>query len=135
MTPGDEIRNLLQRYARAADRRDLDALSGCFHPDAVITGARGPLDLAAWLATMSGPRVFANSMHLLADPLLDLAEAAETEALALARADPYAVVFQLGDPAADQGDLTLGIRYLDDLVVLDGRWVIAQRSATTLWMR
>ena len=74
-------------------------------------------------------------MHLLADPLLDLAEAAETEALALARADTYAVVFQLGDPAADQGDLTLGIRYLDDLVVLDGRWVIAQRSATTLWMR
>ncbi len=135
MTPADEIRNLLQRYARAADQRDLDVLAACFHPEAQITGARGPLDLEAWLATMSGPRAFPTSMHLLSDPLLELEEAVGSEATASARTDTYAVVFQLGDPDGDQGDLTLGIRYLDDLVVLDGRWVIARRVATTLWMR
>ena len=31
----DELRALVQRYARAADDRDIDALAALFHPDAV----------------------------------------------------------------------------------------------------
>ena len=37
----DALRALLQRYARAADERDIDALAGLFHPEAEIAGARG----------------------------------------------------------------------------------------------
>jgi hypothetical protein len=44
-------------------------------------------------------------------------------------------VYQLGDRDAGQADLTLGIRYLDHVERYQGRWVIRQRVARTLWTR
>jgi hypothetical protein len=126
----DEMRALVQRYSRAADERDLAALESLFHPDATIDGVRGPSTLAEWLATMHAPRAFPTSMHVLGDPLIDIDEAAGT-----ARMDTYGIVYQLGDAKAGQGDLTMGVRYLDELVRLDGRWVIRARVARTIWMR
>jgi hypothetical protein len=126
----DELRNLLQRYARAADGRDVDTLSTLFHPDAVISGTRGELTLEAWLDTMRAPRAFPVSMHVLGDPLVALAAGGEQGTL-----DTYAVVYQLGDHGAGQDDLTLGIRYVDDVVRFQGRWVIQRRRAETVWMR
>lgn len=130
MNPHDELRALVQRYARAADERDVAGLSALFHPDAVIEGARGTQTLGEWLDAMRAPRTFPTSMHVLGDPLIELADGADSGTL-----DTYAVVYQLGDAAASQGDLTLGIRYLDDVVVLDDRWVVRHRRARTLWMR
>jgi hypothetical protein len=126
----EELRNLLQRYARAADERDLDTLSSVFHPDAVISGARGEQTLEAWLDTMRAPRAFPVSMHVLGDPLVDLVAHGDQGVL-----DTYAVVYQLGDREAGQADLTLGIRYRDDVVRFRDRWVILRRRAETLWMR
>ncbi len=130
MSAHDELVDLLQRYARAVDRRDLDALAGVFVPDAVLVGAHGNQTLEEWLATMRGPRAFPTSMHVLGSPLVSLGADGTTAAL-----DTYAVVYQLGDKAAGQDDLTLGINYLDDAVLDDGRWVIARRESKTLWMR
>ena len=39
VNPRDALRELLQRYARAADDRDVTALAALFHPEAEITGA------------------------------------------------------------------------------------------------
>lgn len=129
MNPYEELRGLLQRYARAVDDRDIEALEALFHPEAEITGARGALGLEAWLDTMRAPRTFPQSMHMIGDPLIDLrnAEAADL--------DTYAVVHQLSDPASGQGDLTLGIRYLDEAVLHEERWVFVRRDSRTLWMR
>ncbi len=69
-------------------------------------------------------------MHLIADPLIRLGPGPDEAVV-----DAYAVVHQLGDATAGGGDLTLGIRYLDDMVRLDGHWVIRRRTARTLWMR
>ena len=124
----DELRTLLQRYARAADDRDIDVLTALFHPDAMVDGARGKQSIAEWLEGMRAPRTFPASMHVLGDPLIELA--GDT-----ARLDTYAVVYQLGDRDAGQADLTLGIRYLDDMVRHDGNWVIRNRVAKNLWMR
>jgi hypothetical protein len=126
----DELRNLLQRYARAADQRDVDALAELFHPDAVISGARGEQTLDAWLDTMRGPRTFPTSMHVLGDPLIEPDVGGEQATL-----DTYAVVYQLGDRDAGDADLTLGIRYVDDAVRSADAWVILRRRAETLWMR
>jgi hypothetical protein len=126
----EELRGLLQRYARAADQRDVEALAALFHPDADVTGSRGSQSLEEWLATMRAPRAFPSSMHVIADPLITLGPGPDEAVV-----DAYAVVHQLGDPSAGGGDLTLGIRYLDDMVRLDGRWVIRRRTARTLWMR
>ena len=130
MSDADELRNLLQRYARAADQRDVDALAALFHPDAVISGARGEQTLDAWLDTMRAPRTFPTSMHVLGDPLIELDVGGEQATL-----DTYAVVYQLGDRDAGDADLTLGIRYVDDAVRSADAWVILRRRAETLWMR
>jgi hypothetical protein len=122
----EALRALGQRYARAADERDVEALAALFHPDAVIIGTRGELGLEAWLDTMRGPRTFPTSMHLLGDPLIDLD--GDT-----ARLDTYAVVHQLGGEG--QGDMTLGIRYLDEVVRSPDGWVIRRRTASTVFMR
>ncbi len=125
MSPFEAIRALNQRYARAVDERDLVTLAALFHDEAEITGARGRLDKEAWLETMRAPRTFPVSMHLLGDPLIELVDDDH------ARVDTYGVVHQL----SDDGQLTLGIRYLDELVLLDGSWRIRRREARTLFMR
>ncbi len=130
--PYEELRALMQRYARAADERAVEELERLFHPEAEIAGARGTVSLAAWLDTMRAPRAFPRSMHLTGDPLIQLADGDDQATL-----DTYAVVYQLSEagPDAGSGDLTLGIRYLDDAVRHDGRWVFRRRTSQTLWMR
>jgi len=129
MNPHDAFRELLQRYARAADDRDVPALAALFHPEAEIVGTRGPQTLDQWLETMSGPRAFPSSMHMIGDPLVTHESGTDH-----ARLDTYGVVYQLSEPGSGNNDLTLGIRYLDE-VELDDRWVIRRRQAQTLWMR
>jgi SnoaL-like domain len=126
----EELRALLQRYARAVDERNIEELDALFHPEAKIVGASGSQSKEAWLATMRAPRAFPQSMHVIADPLIAIGEGG-----ASAHLDSYAVVFQLSDPAAAAADLTLGIRYLDEAEVHRGHWVITQRTSRTLWMR
>jgi ketosteroid isomerase-like protein len=130
VSPHEELRALLQRYARAVDERDIDTLTSLFHPDAVVTGTGGTQPLEEWLKTMRAPRAFPQSMHVICEPLIALDEAGATATL-----DAYAIVHQLSEPASGTGDLILGMRYLDDAVVHRGRWVFARRTARTLWMR
>ena len=126
----DQLRELLQRYARAADDRDLAALAAVFHPEAEVTGSRGSQTLEEWLDGMRAPRAFPVSMHVIGDPLVVFGPDPDE-----AHLDTYAVVYQLSEPASGGSDLTLGIRYLDDVVRLDGRWVVRRRTASTIWMR
>ena len=128
MSDHDGLRALLQRYARAVDQRDIEALAELFHPDAEISGSSGKLSLDQWLETMRAPRAFPASMHLIGEPLITLEEGSDAASL-----DTYAVVYQLGDEGS--GDLTLGIRYLDDAKRTDGRWVFRRRTSETVWMR
>ena len=128
MTPHDAVRALLQRYARAVDQRDIGALVGLFHPQAEIAGAGGVQSVQEWLDTMRAPRTFPTSMHVIGEPLITLEEGS-----AEATVDTYAVVYQLGHEGS--GDLTLGIRYLDDVVLLEGRWLFRRRTSHTVWMR
>ena len=108
----EELRALLQRYARAADERDVDALAALFHPDAEVTGARGTQTIGEWLDPCGRRGRFRPACTSWADPLIRLGPGPGEAVL-----DTYAVVYQLSDPASDLGDLTLGIRYLDDAVL------------------
>lgn len=130
MTPYDALRELLQRYSRGADARDVPALAALFHPDAEIIGARGTQSLDEWLDSMRAPRPFPSSMHMIGDPLIDVDDGSDQATM-----DTYAVVYQLSDPATTGNDLTLGIRYLDEAVVYNGGWVFRRRRSVTLWMR
>ena len=130
MSAHDDIRQLMQRYARAADDRDIEGLAALFHSQARIAGSRGEPSRSKSGSTPCGaPRSFPTSMHLLGEPLI------AEDGPGRADVDTYAVVFQLGDQAAGQGDLTLGMRYRDQVVVDGDRWVIANRASTMVWMR
>ena len=130
MSEHEALRALVQRYARAADRRDVDELAALFHADAEVVGAHGAQSLAEWLATMAAPRAFPVSMHMLGDPLIGWEDGADEATL-----DTYAVVYQLSGPGSGGGDLTLGIRYRDEVARRDGTWRIRRRVSETLWMR
>ena len=123
----EELRALIQRYARAADERDIETLALLFHPDAEVTGARGAQRISEWLDTMRAPRTFPTSMHMLGEPLIELEPGADVAVL-----DTYAVVYQLGD---DGAGLTLGMRYLDEVARRDDRWVFVRRRSVMVWMR
>jgi 3-phenylpropionate/cinnamic acid dioxygenase small subunit len=129
----EQLRALGQRYARAVDGRDYDALRDLFHADAVIEGVRGVAARDDYVDTMrASPRAYAQSMHVLADPLISLAPGAESATL-----DTYAVVHQIGAVQADgerDGNATLGMRYVDEVVRDGDRWRILRRTATMLWM-
>jgi hypothetical protein len=127
----EELRSLTQRYARAIDSRDIDAVGRLFDPEGSVDGARGLAkvpDYLDGLRTATG--VFETSMHVLGDPLIELEPGAGD-----ARMDTYAVVHQLRPAGAAEDDLLLGIRYLDDVVRRPAGWVIHHRRAVNLWTR
>ena len=131
MNDHDALRALLQRYARATDDRDIEALATLFHPEALIVGARrlARTSTSGW-NTCVRRACFPQSMHVLGDPLIDVDEESRS-----AHLDTYAVVYQLNDQASEGADLTLGMRYYDDAVVHRGNWVFSSRKIVTLWMR
>src|SRR5690349_8476825 len=106
----EHLRALPQRYSRAIDARDIDAVAALFHPEGSVDGARGLLSVADYinnLRTTASP--FASSMHVLGEPLIDLLPNSDA-----GRMDIYAVVYQLRPADSTEDDLMLGIRYVDD---------------------
>ena len=127
----EALRRLPQLYSRAIDARDFDRVAALFHPDATIDGARGSMAATAWVEGLrAAPSAFAQSMHVLGDPLIDLAPGADEATM-----DTYATVYQLRDQGEVDPELLLGIRYTDDVVRHDGRWLISRRTSTMLWSR
>jgi hypothetical protein len=127
----EQLRRMTQRYARAVDARDIDAVAALFHSDASVDGARGSLPIKAYIEGMrNAPPMFESGMHVLGDPLIDLDPGADT-----AQMDTYAVVYQFRPADSAEPDLVLGIRYLDDVVRHDGQWLIHHRQALNLWAR
>ena len=127
----EHLRALPQRYSRAIDARDIDAIAALFHPEGTVDGVRGSLSVSDYvnnLRTVASP--FASSMHVLGEPLIDLQLNDDA-----GRMDTYAVVYQLRPPDSTEDDLMLGIRYVDDVVRHQGQWVISHRTSTTLWNR
>jgi hypothetical protein len=125
----EQLRALNQRYARAADARDYDAMADLFHPDAVIDGLRGTSAIEEYL-TMSRetPPAFESSMHLLGDPLIELRPGAD-----VAHLDTYAVVYQVNALREGGGNMTLGMRYLDEVERRDGVWRVRHRRTEMRW--
>jgi uncharacterized protein (TIGR02246 family) len=126
----EALRNLGQRYARAADARDYDSFAELFHPDAVIDGLRGSATLDEYLEmSRTTPPAYEQSMHVLGDPLVALEVGADTATL-----DTYAVVYQIGATREGGGNATLGIRYLDVVERRDGEWRVVHRRTELRFM-
>jgi hypothetical protein len=124
-----QIHDLLARYARGVDRRDLDLVRSCFTDDAAYEGALSKSDIAQALATLrEGLARYTTTMHFIANQVVELD--GDT-----AHSETYAVAYHRAEGAGGGEDLVLGVRYRDELVRDAGRWRICHRRAVCDWQR
>ncbi|MEO0492487.1 MAG: nuclear transport factor 2 family protein [Actinomycetota bacterium] len=122
-----EIADVVHRYCRGIDRRDVAAVRACFHPDATDRHGAEPRsldDFIAWVDQLTAR--YAMTHHLVAGVVVDLAgdvAVAESNGVAVHRSD---------DPAPHL-NLVTGFRYLDRFERRDDRWAIAERTAVGEW--
>ena len=68
-----EIRDLLYRYARGVDRRDVDMVGACFTPDCRYDGALASGTVADMLAALPAAMArYERTMHFMGEPAVDL---------------------------------------------------------------
>ena len=135
----EEIRQVVQSYARGVDRRDWSLVKAAYHDDAYDDHGGykgGRLGLLDWLERRHGS--IEQSMHFLGNCIVDLLS--DTTAVA----ETYCVVYQrYGEQAQETirlwlGDQTLkpgmalmaelACRYVDQFELRDEHWRIAKRT-------
>lgn len=123
-----QIRDLLARYSRGADRADWDAVRDCFTEDAtddhgVVKGTAA--DLIAYASVAEA--TWRGRMHSLLQQYVEVD--GET-----ARGETYALTSRrcTNDDGLDEDVLT-GLRYVDKFTKVEGRWKIAERVTVLEW--
>jgi len=127
----DAIRHVLYTYCRGIDRRRMDIVRSCYHPDASDHHGdyRGGVDgaithfereLARWDSTS----------HFIGNVLIDVAGSQ-------ARVESYALAHHRRDTTAAKAgiDFVAGVRYVDDFEQRDGEWRISTRVVVVDWTR
>ena len=123
------ISGCIARYARALDDRDFDAVAACFTADARVSYSGVALEPGreAIVAYLQGLRSLIASTHIMSQPVIELdGERAHVETSGLA----FLVAPTDGQPVVR----TRGLRYVDEFVLQDGRWLIAERVHRCDWM-
>ncbi|WFE28097.1 nuclear transport factor 2 family protein [Solwaraspora sp. WMMD791] len=133
------IADVVNRYFMAIDSRDWDRLRSCFTPDVegIYEGVRvaGGIEQIMAFFTGRSPVRFPleivdlrASMHFIGN---HYAEVTGDRAVA----QTYAQAHLIDRPATGPRMRTRGLRYLDELVRVDGRWLISRREHVLDWMR
>ena len=123
------IHDVIMRYARGVDRRDLGLVAACFTPDAAYEGAlgQGKIDtaLAAMRERMSR---YESTMHFMGTQLIEISGDS-------AKSETYAIAYHQLSDDGERRNLAVGVRYLDDLVRRDEQWLICRRVVKLEWQR
>jgi len=123
------IQDLLVRYAHCVDRRDLDAVAACFTPDAAYSGSLGEGTIQeALIALRDRMGRYESTMHLLGNQLIEIDGDR-------ARSETYAIAHHRINNDGDRRSLAVGVRYEDELIRRDGRWLICARVVHMEWER
>jgi ketosteroid isomerase-like protein len=120
------VRDVVLGYARAVDRKDLDAVGRCFTADCAYEGALASGTIADALATLGAAFArYARTMHFMGtqDVTVD-GDAAE--------AVTYCVAYHV---RTNGRHATVAVRYLDTLARTPDGWRIARRAVRTDWTR
>jgi 3-phenylpropionate/cinnamic acid dioxygenase small subunit len=125
-----EIEEVMFRYARAVDRRDWQALRGCFHEGAIDHHGDfrgGPEAFIAWVSERHASIPF--SMHFLGNCMIeflnDATAAVETYFIAIQRRE---TTLASGSGGVERTDHEVFGRYCDRFELRDGAWRIAYRQ-------
>lgn len=122
-----ELLDLLYRYCRAIDRRDMDLLRTVYHPDATDNHGgyyNGPVD-GFFEVVPASLEPFALTQHMIANALFVVdGDRAEGESYLIAnhmpKDDPYRSIFAIA-------------RYLDVFERRNGEWRIFERTCVLDW--
>ena len=123
------IHDLIMRYARGVDRRDLELVATCFAPDAGYEGSLGVGTIAIALeALRDRMQRYRATMHFMANQLVELnGDQASCET--------YAIVYHRLDTEDEVQDYVVGVRYLDDLARHGAGWWIVHRTTRLEFQR
>ena len=124
------IRELMMKYARGIDRRDLDLIASGFTPDAHTNyrdgEQQGLEEIVSCLRT--GTSRFDRSTHFMGDQEIQISgDTADVET--------YAIDYLLYPIEGKQYQSIGGLRYQDKMVRRDGRWLVQHRSLLIDWRR
>ena len=123
------IHDVLMRYARGVDRRDLDLVAACFTADAAYDGTLAQGTIADALAALRGRLArYEHTMHFMGNQLIEVRGDNAT-------CETYAVAYHRLSSDGPPHDLTVGIRYLDELVRQGEHWRIRRRVVQREWER
>lgn len=112
------IQQLVSRYARALDARDMDTVVSLFSPDvAVGPDRRGRDALKTWMSTLMSE--MRTTVHLVANHVIDFQDADHASGVVYCRDELE---------RTDRGEWAVGtIQYWDDYVRVDGEWCFTRR--------
>ncbi len=120
------IRELLLRYARGVDARDLALVASCFTPDAIYRGTLATGTVSDALAALPGAmRRYTATRHAITAHSVQVdGDVAQSDAECTAQ-----------HWRADGGCRTVAVRYRDQLARGADGWRIVRRDVETLWTR
>lgn len=129
LTDRAAIQDVLLRYARGVDRRDLDLVAACFTPDASYESALASGTIADALARLRDRMArYEATMHFIGNQLVEIS--GDT-----ASSETYAVAYHRLTDAGIPTLFSVGVRYLDELVRSGECWRIRHRVVKTEWQR
>lgn len=128
------VREVVLRYARAVDRRDLQGVASCFTPDAAYSGALSQRSIGDAVATLE--RALSRwdvTLHVMGNQVVDLDGD-------LARCETYAIAYHHRVAEGERRELAVAVIYRDELVRRAGErgaspWLIRKRFAEGLMER
>jgi ketosteroid isomerase-like protein len=123
------IKDVICLYARGVDRGDMNVIAECFTPDAKLKTPKLTCnnrdEIVAMLPQMGQYRA---QTHFMGNQLVEIdgdSAAAET----------YSLAIHVYDRDGAQQEYVMGIRYLDRLARVDGKWRIRERSIQNDWTK
>lgn len=123
-----ELRDLVDRYALAADTRDRDGFVGAFTADGVLsvgsTELRGAKRLADPLAYLD--LHYVRTMHFTGNHIVDL-DGDSAEGIV------YGLAHHLTKDGTELRDTAMAVRYTDTYSRTDAGWRIAHRKVDVDW--
>ncbi|SDG36358.1 nuclear transport factor 2 family protein [Pseudonocardia oroxyli] len=126
-----EIRDVVHRYSRGIDRRDLELVRSCYHADAQDEHGDFSGGVEEFLQhALAGLSRCERTMHLIGNVLVEV----EGER---ARCESYALAFHRLPAGGERParDRVVALRYLDLFTRRGGEWRIQVRRCVCEWTR
>ncbi|MBW1884686.1 MAG: nuclear transport factor 2 family protein [Deltaproteobacteria bacterium] len=140
-----EIQEVVYAYCRGIDRRDLDLVRACYHPDATDEHGSFSGTIDAYLEWVDGLLArYTWTMHFVGNILIDFSSEeinpesnpggkSESDKVDVAAAESYGISLHRSEEVKPYLNLAIGFRYLDRFERREDRWKIAERVAVSEW--